>query len=191
MMTDDQPINLTLQVYAPSDASDEEVFERTDYLKDEIEELRIDEARLVKTDAPEGAKAGEAILIGTLAVTTLPTILTPLIALVRDWLSRPRNQDIRIKAKIGGDEIEISYPSTAVPQIDVQQWLEAVLAKRETAVIKNQSGGTSVEADEIGVKGDLVGGNKSITINVAAGATVQVDSTGNAMPSVPSPAESP
>jgi hypothetical protein len=164
MTTDDEPISLTLQLYAPPDADDEEVFNRTRYLRNEIEDLPIDKAQLVKTQAPEGAKAGEAIMIGTMAIAALPTFLAPLIDLVRDWLSRPRNQDIRIKARLGDDEIEISYPSTAAPQIDVQQWLETVLAKRQAASIKNQSGGIGLEANHVGVGGDMVAGDKIVSI---------------------------
>jgi len=176
-----QPLNLTLQVFAPPDADDEEIFNRTRSLRNEIEELPIDEAQLVRTQAPAGAKAGEAIMIGTMAIAALPTFLAPLIDLVRDWLSRPRNQDIHIKARLGDDEIEISYPSTAAPQIDVQQWLAAVLAKREAAPTHTQSGGISVDADHVGVGGDMVAGDKVVSIHAESGATVIV---GDSVPKV-------
>ena len=181
MTTADQPLNLTLQVFAPPDADDEEVFNRTRYLRNEIEDLPIDKVQLMRTQAPEGAKAGEAIMIGTMAIAALPTFLAPLIDLVRDWLSRPRNQDIRIKARLGDDEIEISYPSTAAPQIDVQQWLAAVLAKREATPTYTQSGGISVDADHVGVGGDMVAGDKVVSIHAESGATVIV---GDSVPKV-------
>ncbi len=95
MTNNQEPISLTLQVFSPPDVDDEEVFDRTLYLK---------------------------------------------------------------------NEIEISYPSTAVPQVDVQQWLEAMLAKRAIAVTQNQSGGISVDADHVGVSGDMVAGNKIVNV---------------------------
>ena len=171
MTNDDQPLSLALQVFAPSGAGDEEALVRTGYLKNEIEELSVDEAKLVRTAAPAGAKAGEAILIGTMAVTMLPAILTPLLELVRDWLSR--NRDIRIKARIGDDEIEIEYPSALAPQIDVQHWLEAVLAKRDAASVQVQSGGATIDAEKVDVGGDVTGRDK---IESAGGHIIHAES---------------
>ncbi len=173
MTADDQPLNLTLQILAPREADDEEVFDRTRYLKSELEELRVDEANLVRTPALAGAKAGEAILIGTMAIAALPAILTPLFDLVRDWLAR--NRDIKIKAKIGDQEIEIEYPSALAPPIDVQQWLATALARHEAVPpISTQSGGVNVEDGQVSASGDVVGRDKIISIHAEAGATVIV-----------------
>jgi hypothetical protein len=163
MATDEPLTSLRLKIDAGPEADDEELDRLTRRLRNEIEgELEVEKVELVRTDMVEkGAKSIEAVMLGALVITMLPGAINNLVDLVRDFSSRPGNRQAKIVLE-GPPEL-----------------LNAVLAS--TASIRNQSGGISMDADKIDVGGDLVAGNKQVTINVAAGATLIVDKAADAI----------
>ena len=164
MTTDKQLASLRLKIDAGPDAGDEELDRLTRRLRNEIEgELDVEKVDLVRTGVVEdGAKSIEAVLLGALVITMVPGAINNLVDLLRDFSARPGNRQAKIVLE-GPPEL-----------------LNAVLANAgQAASVHYQTGGMNIEADEIGVKGDLVGRDKNITINVAAGAIVQIDHTGN------------
>ena len=166
MTTDEQLTSLRLKIDAGPEADDEELDRLTRRLRNEIEgELEVEKVDLVRTGVVEdGAKSIEAVLLGALVITMIPGAINNLVDLVRDFSSRPGNRQAKIVLE-GPPEL-----------------LNAVLASSgQAASVHNQSGGISMNADKIDVGGDLVGGNKQVTINVAAGATVIVDEAADAI----------
>lgn len=160
MTTDEQLASLRLKIDAGPEADDEELDRLTRRLRNEIEgELDVEKVDLVRTGAVEdGAKSIEAVLLGALVITMLPGAINNLVDLVRNFSSRPGNRQVKIVLE-GPPEL-----------------LNAVLASTgQAASVHNQSGGINMDAEKIDVGGDLVGGNKQVTINVAAGATLIVD----------------
>ena len=154
MTTDEQLTSLRLKIDAGLEADDEELDRLTRRLRNEIEgELDVEKVDLVRTGVVEdGAKSIEAVLLGALVITMVPGAINNLVDLVRDFSARPGNRQAKIVLE-GPPEL-----------------LNAVLASSgQAASIHNQSGGISMDADKIDVGGDLVGGNKQVTINVAAG----------------------
>lgn len=166
MTTDEQLTSLRLKIDAGPDADDEELDRLTRRLRNEIEgELDVEKVDLVRTGVVEdGAKSIEAVLLGALVITMIPGAINNLVDLVRDFSSRPGNRQAKIVLE-GPPEL-----------------LNAVLASTgRAASVHNQSGGISMDADKIDVGGDVVGGNKQVTINVAAGATLIVDKSADAI----------
>jgi hypothetical protein len=166
MTTDEQLTSLRLRIDAGPEADDDELDRLTRSLRNQIEDdLDVEKVDIVHIGAVEdGAKSIEAVLLGALVITMIPGAINNLVDLVRDFSSRPGNRQAKIVLE-GPPEL-----------------LNAVLASSgQAASIHNQSGGISMDADKIDVGGDLVGGNKQVTINVAAGAMLIVDEAAGAI----------
>ena len=86
------PIRLILQVEAGPQADPDQTDRLTRNLIRELRELHIQSIEPVRLDnPPPGAKAGEAIALGSVVVSVLPSIIETVILFLRDWsLSRLR-----------------------------------------------------------------------------------------------------
>jgi hypothetical protein len=86
------------------DLTDEELAGLTRNLRDLLEELDVEDVRLVSAGpAPAGAKAGDAIAYGALLVSVAPPVVTAVIDVVASWL---RRQPMEIEAEIAGNKIK-------------------------------------------------------------------------------------
>jgi hypothetical protein len=82
-----------------ADSTDEELDRFTRQLLSELRELNVESAELVKGDsAPKGSK-GDPIAIGSIVISTLPTILPAVITLVQSWSARGQGRTIKFKGK--------------------------------------------------------------------------------------------
>ncbi len=105
-MSDNNPLNITLIVNPDEDDEDyRDGLARE--LRRECEELDgVIEAELARGgEAPDGARAGELIEIGKVAIEALPGVLAPLIVAVQAWMLRDKGRTTRIK--VGDTELEI------------------------------------------------------------------------------------
>ena len=191
MTTDDNLTNVILQIDAGPDVDAEEIDRLTRWLRSEIEDSGI-EADLVKAGpAPDATKSVEAVMLGALVITTLPTAINNLLDLLRNWSSRGNNQNVKIKTRIGDQEITIEYPPTPTLNADIQRLLETALAKPGPAPATTRSGGTDINAEKVDLEGDVIGRDKkvSITVHAETGSTVYVNES-TASVTRPSQAES-
>jgi hypothetical protein len=82
-----------------ADSTDEELDRFTRQLLSELRELDVESAELAKGDsAPKGSK-GDPIAIGSIVISTLPTVLPAVIALVQSWSARGQGRTIKFKGK--------------------------------------------------------------------------------------------
>jgi len=100
-------IELTLQV-GESGADPEDVDRDTRRLRTELQELPIESASLVAGEAPAGAKAGDAITLGALAVSLAPVVVPAFVDFLKSWMARREGRTIIVKRK--GTEIQIKAP---------------------------------------------------------------------------------
>jgi len=108
MSTNDETLRLVLEVGNDSDGDAEEVDRLTRRLRREILDQEVESAELVTTgEIPEGARAGEAIAIGSLLVTLLPSVLPHLIDLLGGWLKRDTTRTIKIKLQRGETSVDL------------------------------------------------------------------------------------
>jgi hypothetical protein len=109
-----KPVRLTLQLNPGQYLPDEELDVQTRHMLSEIRELDVESAQLVKSgELPEGAKSGELVTLGSLAVVVLPTIAPKLIELLQSWSMRAENRTVKIKAQVADRSIEVEYsPAT-------------------------------------------------------------------------------
>ena len=111
-MSADQSVLFLVQV-GMEDADAAELDMLTRQLIEELLELDVETAAPAVSGAlPAGAKAGDPITIGTIAVTVLPAILPKIIEFCQAWALRGQGRTIKFKGKISGQDIEFEGSAT-------------------------------------------------------------------------------
>ena len=101
---------LMLQVHLAGDADSAEVAEATQRLRTVLMQTDIKRADPVRgASAPSGAKAGEVITLGALAISLAPTALTTVLDLLRDWVRRDRRREVEVN--LDGDVLRLGQAS--------------------------------------------------------------------------------
>ena len=108
--------NVTLQI-VESDQDADELDRMTRQLRDEIQDLDVGPVELVRGgSAPPGAKALEALTLGSLAVSVLPAAVPKLVEFLQSWAMRGESRKIKIKTQVGDRSVEVEYsPQTTSP----------------------------------------------------------------------------
>jgi hypothetical protein len=117
-------VKLTLE-----DGDEAQLDSLTRSLRKEILELDVDSAEMASEgEAPEGAKALDMVLLGTLMVAVAPIVVTQLLEFLQAWTMRRegRSLKVRLEAPEGG-AVEIQVPETTSRE-EVQNWIETVRA---------------------------------------------------------------
>jgi hypothetical protein len=101
---------LMLQVHLAGDADSAEVAEATQRLRTVLMQADIERADLVRgASPPSGAKAGEMLTLGALAVSLAPTALTTVLDLLRSWVRRDRRRELELV--LDGDVLRLGQAS--------------------------------------------------------------------------------
>lgn len=109
-------IELTLLVNPTGTGAGEDLDELDDAtrsLRAELAELPIDAVSLATAgEVPAGAKAGDAVALGTLTLTLAPIVVPALIEFLKSWMARKEGRTIVIRKKLGDAEtnVEIKGP---------------------------------------------------------------------------------
>jgi hypothetical protein len=120
-------LQVRIDVGVADDADDAEVDGATRALRSELLELDVSDVGLPAVGpAPDGARAFEATMIGTLVVTAGREGLTAVVRAVAGWLGRGGARSVKLQ--IGDDAIEL----TAASREDQQRLLEAFLARHSS-----------------------------------------------------------
>ena len=124
MGDDQETLSARLQLLAAVDADPEELDREMMTLRRDLEELELDvESAGGGSGLPEGSKGGgldtNAILLALLASGG---VLTQLIGLLQNWLSRHERR--RIILEISGDRLEIHGASSDAQQLTIREWIE-------------------------------------------------------------------
>ena len=121
-------MNLTLQIDAGRDALADDLDALTRRLRDELGDLDLQSVSLVKEGAaPSGAKSAEAVTLGALAVTLLPSVLPKLVEFLQAWSLRGQNRTVKIKANVGDRSVELEY-SAGTSEAALRGLIDAVTA---------------------------------------------------------------
>jgi hypothetical protein len=82
-----------------TDATDEELDRSTRQLLYELRELDVESVELTKSaSTPKGSK-GDPFTIGSIVLSTFPTVLPAVITLVQSWSSRGQGRTVKFKGK--------------------------------------------------------------------------------------------
>ena len=120
-MADQHEVKL---VIASQDADDELLADLTTNLRDELEQLNVENIQLpVQSNHPQGAKSGDAFTWGQLLLTLAASggVLTSIIATIKAWLLRQTRCSIRVE--MDGDTLEITGVDSEDQRKIIDQWL--------------------------------------------------------------------
>ena len=121
-MPDPIQLKLTIDPSAQTDA--EELDRLARQLCQEILELDVEDAVLLKEgQAPESTKAGDAITLGALLITTLASsgAIPPLLDLLKTWLTRQGLRSATLE--IDGDKLELHGISAKEQKRLTDEWM--------------------------------------------------------------------
>jgi hypothetical protein len=176
-MSEAEPVDLCVKIES-ADSNDEERDRLARLLLKEIRELNVETVEPAKGGpVPERAKSGEAFLAGAVAMTLLPSVLPPLVALLQDWTARVRTQhrSLTLEFSSGGQLIKLEYdPATT----DIHRLMADLMPHLQAP----GAGGLHLASGaDTNIGGDAVGRDKNITTIVQAqpGATVIVNPPGS------------
>ena len=105
-MTQLELAQLQIEVSA-SDATEEDIDVMTRQLLSELRETDVESARLAAGgETPRGTKSGDAITVGSIVISALPTVLPAIVGLVQAWAGRGYGRKVKFKGQIGGGMVE-------------------------------------------------------------------------------------
>jgi hypothetical protein len=117
-------LKMSLQINTSSDINEEELDLLTRQLLDEIQELEVESVEMVRDNkAPKDAK-GDPITLGALALAVLPGLLPKLIDFLQNWLTRRKDQKVRVKIGVGDRSVELEYFPEAISIYEVNKIAE-------------------------------------------------------------------
>ena len=106
LMTHPELAELNIEISA-SNATEEDLDRMTRQLLSELRETDVESVELTKAgEAPQGTKSGEAITMGSIAISVLPTVLPAIVGLVQAWAARGQGRLVKFKGKIGNAVVE-------------------------------------------------------------------------------------
>lgn len=114
-----------LDLYALSEADDEELVEATRRLQDELLNLDIERLDLGRSEpAPDGTKAVDAVTAGQLVATLAASggALATLIGVIQAWLTRTRTVRT-VAVEIDGDRLEVVGASSKDQERLIEAWI--------------------------------------------------------------------
>jgi hypothetical protein len=110
----------------------EELDQMTRQLRSELMELEVESVDLVRAgEAPKGAKAGEILELGTLAVAVLPVFIPKIIEYLQSWSLRAESRKVSVKAQVGDRSIEIEYSPAALSPAGLKNLVETLTGALE------------------------------------------------------------
>jgi hypothetical protein len=117
-------LELRVDLSPEEDEDASQLDETTRQLRRELLELDVDDVRRVAEGSPPpGARAVDAALLGSLAVTAGREVIGAVVGLLVQWIGR--RSDRSVKLTIGDDSIELSGASAD----DRRRLVEAFLAR--------------------------------------------------------------
>lgn len=100
------------------DATEEDIDQMTRQLLSELREIDVESAELAKSGpSPAGTKSGDAVTMGSIVISALPTILPAVIGLVQAWAARGQGRTVKFKGKVGGQLIDFEGSSEELEKL--------------------------------------------------------------------------
>ncbi|MER7181290.1 hypothetical protein ABT404_17720 [Streptomyces hyaluromycini] len=135
---------MTVTLEGAPDSDQVELEELTLQLRTDLLELEVDRVEVVRSwDAPEGAKPGDVIALGALALTLSPMALRGVLRLLEVWIT---NRPVRkVRVVFGDDSIELERAS----RVDQRRFVDAfVEAHRPSGVRPEGDDGTRPNTED-------------------------------------------
>lgn len=121
----DQSFDLSISLR--DNVDDDELDRLTRQLRDEIDELDVEAARLARGTPEPGAK-GDPITIGGIVVALASAgVFTGLVELLKSWALRREGRTVTLKAKAGDQEVELTYSPAETSPEQMTQFVNTVM----------------------------------------------------------------
>ena len=120
-------LSLKVELGAGAGTGAEEQDELTRALREELLELDVEDVERPAEAAPEGARAGEAIALGTLLVTLGQGALGIVSSAIGRWVARRGGRSVTLE--LDGDRIELG----GVSEEDQRRLIETFVARHTEA----------------------------------------------------------
>jgi TIR domain-containing protein len=105
-MTQPDLTQLNIEIIA-RDATEEDIDLMTRQLLSELRETDVESAKLTnRGEVPLGTKSGDAITVGSIMISALPTVLPAVVGLVQAWAARGQGRAVKFKGQLGGGMVE-------------------------------------------------------------------------------------
>src|SRR3972149_9165411 len=99
---------LSIEISA-SDATEEAIDQMTRQLLSELRDTDVESAELAKGgSAPGGTKSGDAVAMGSIVISALPTVLPAVVGLVQAWATRGHGRTVKFKGNVGREVFEFA-----------------------------------------------------------------------------------
>lgn len=89
---------ITMAVDLGPEASKAKLDSTTRQLRTELSN-QWNDVELIKGEAPEGSRAVDAVVLGSLALTVVPAALTQILSFIREWCLRSESRSVEIEIK--------------------------------------------------------------------------------------------
>ena len=143
---------LNIEISA-SDATDEEIDLMARQLLSELRESDVESAQLAKGEAaPPGAKSGDAVSVGSIVISALPTVLPAIVGLVRAWAARGQGRTVKFKGQIGGGVIEFEGSAEELQKLLASLEAQEKKFAEERAETGQNTRGDSGTSEQVTVK---------------------------------------
>jgi hypothetical protein len=119
-----QPQNLEFSVEINSIGGDkEQVDDETRELYGELLEVELASVELANNQMPpEKTKAIDSVLLGTIAISVAPIMITKLLEFLLAWAMRREGRVVKLKMQSKTNSVEIEMPMTMSPD-DLKIWI--------------------------------------------------------------------
>jgi hypothetical protein len=109
------------------DGDDEQLDRLTRQFRSEARELDVESAEFISAGpAPEGTMGIDPILLGAIAVTVGPTVLTKFLEFLHAWSMRREGQTVEVEFQNeDGAAVKVKVPAT-MSKVEVKEWIETV-----------------------------------------------------------------
>ena len=125
MSEQDDRIAIVLKVDLGSDASVDKLDLTTRELRAELKS-KVDSVDFIEKDAPVGARSGDAISVGALALAVIPSVVREIIRLIHNWCLRAERRKVEFEIKHSDYRITLVTISGDMPEEQLKKILDAV-----------------------------------------------------------------
>jgi hypothetical protein len=127
MPSSSSPATVYLQVDSNSELPADDLDRAVRNLRRDLSELEVGSVDFVRDEsAPAGAKGGEVLALGSLAVVVLPVLLPKLVEFLQTWLLRGENRRVKMKLQLHDKSVELEYVPGIMSTADVKQLVAKV-----------------------------------------------------------------
>jgi hypothetical protein len=122
-----EPVRLLVSIEHGVNPDPESIDAETRRLVRELSELDVESVEPAPAGAaPPGAKVGDAVAIGAVLVSLLPTAVPKLIEFIQAWTLRSSGRTVKIRATAGDRTFDVEYSPATTSREELKELLASL-----------------------------------------------------------------